>query len=130
MKDFDRACAARDDAPFGKADPLTGILPEQRVALYPIFGFILLPIRMDPLGNLRRQTFDQASHGLSRSAHVTIIHGLSLKSKGESEETEGQKMDARFETRQEQFFPSCFSLSGLVRFLDTCSGPRSNVVLR
>jgi hypothetical protein len=45
---------------------------------------------MDPLGNLRRQTFDQASHGLSRSAHVTIIHGLRLKSKGENEEKGGQ----------------------------------------
>jgi hypothetical protein len=81
---------------------------EQHVALYPIFGFILLPVRMDPLGNLRRQTFDQASHGLSRSAHVTIIHGLGLKSKGDSEETGSQKMNARFETRQEQFSSSCF----------------------
>ena len=91
MKDFDRARAACDDAPFGKANPLTGILSEQRVTLCPIFGFVLLPIRMDPLGNLRRQTFDQASHGLSRRTHVTIIHGLNLKSKGESEETGRQK---------------------------------------
>jgi hypothetical protein len=81
MKDFDRARAACYDVPFGKTNPLTGILPEQGVTLCPIFGFVPLPIRMDPLGNLRRQTFDQASHGLSRRAHVTIIHGLNLKSK-------------------------------------------------
>jgi hypothetical protein len=65
MKDFDWARAARDDAPFGKANPLTGILSEQRVTLCPIFGFVLLPIGMNPLSNLRRQTLDQASHGLS-----------------------------------------------------------------
>jgi hypothetical protein len=92
MKDFDWARAARDDAPFGKANPLTGILPQQGVTLCPIFGFVLLPIRVDPLGNLRRQTFDQASHGLSRSAHVTIIHRLSLKSKAEKQEIGEPKM--------------------------------------
>ena len=58
MKDFDWARAAYDDTPFGKANPLIGILSEQRVTLSPIFGFVLLPIRMDLFSNLRRQTFD------------------------------------------------------------------------
>jgi hypothetical protein len=58
MKDFDRARAGHDHAPFGKANPLIGILSEQCVALCPVFRFVFLPVRMNPFSNFRRQTFD------------------------------------------------------------------------
>jgi len=58
VKDLDRARAGYDHAPFGKADPLIGILSEQGATLCPVFGFVLLPVRMDSSSNFRRQTFD------------------------------------------------------------------------
>ena len=58
MKDLDRARAGYDNAPFGKANPLIGILSEQRATLGPIFYFVLLPVRMDSSSDFLGQAFD------------------------------------------------------------------------
>jgi len=58
MKNLDRARAGYDDAPFGKADPLIGILSEQDATLCLIFRFVLLPVWVNPSSDFRRQTFD------------------------------------------------------------------------
>ena len=65
VKNLYWALAGNDHLPVGEADPLIAIVREQAVAMCPIVGFILPPVGMNSLGDLRRQTVHQATCLLS-----------------------------------------------------------------
>lgn len=53
VKDLHRARARGDDSAVRKANPFVRILGEQGVSFLPVLSFILLPVGIDPFGNVR-----------------------------------------------------------------------------
>ena len=62
VKDFDRTRTGNNDLAIGKTNPLIRIFRKKPVALNPIFGFVFLPVRVNPAGYFGGQPLNQAFH--------------------------------------------------------------------
>jgi hypothetical protein len=66
VKHGNRAGARCDHGTIREADPFSAIFVQQSIAIGPVGGFILAPIRMNLLGNFPRQLVGKTLHGYLR----------------------------------------------------------------
>jgi hypothetical protein len=67
MKHLNRTGTGHNDTTLSKPNPLLAILGQELSPVGPVISFILLPVGVNPLDNLGRQTIDQAFHRTPQS---------------------------------------------------------------